>query len=211
MQEASLPSESAMMAIHKAKKSRPPRRDSIDQLSIEELSPDDMGYDGDVEILHPDQYEEPESDFEDGNKAVWKVWPDLDDELAGRLRRLSYDPQIPEPQTPSRDGSDRGRKRRSREMEGGCQSPLDRHTVIEVSEMVDAKTGQPSLKRRKKKPSKHSIAHRLMKKQAMAAWSDSSDKTDDQEVLILSSNSGTPETGLTPAPEPETFDAMDMG
>ncbi|EXJ95750.1 hypothetical protein A1O1_00874 [Capronia coronata CBS 617.96] len=222
-QTTSLAPESSVMAVHKAKRPRPPSRHSSDRLSIEELSPDDMGYDGDVEVLHPDQYEEPESEFErdsgNGNallKVKVKVWPDTDDELAGRLRRLSCEPHGP--RSPGRDDSDRGRKRRSKEMDvdSDHHSPLGKRTVIEVSELVDAKTNQPPLKRRRKRIiiNKASIGHRLMKRQVqvLGAWSDSSDKTDDLDGGILSSNPGTPEAVPTLAPEQgEGFDAMDMG
>ncbi|EXJ89852.1 hypothetical protein A1O3_02919 [Capronia epimyces CBS 606.96] len=188
-----------------------PRRVSSNRLSIEELTPDDMGYDGDIEVLLPDQYEEPDSDFED-HKTLWKVWPDTDDELAGNLRRLSCHPHVPSPS--SRDASEGAHKRRSRDMvaDHPNPNPPGKRTVLEVSELVDTRTEQPPLKRRKKKSSKQSMAHLLMKKQATAAWSDSSDKTDEHEATILSSNSGTPETASTPvAEDDDRFNAMDMG
>ncbi|KAL2404821.1 hypothetical protein ABEF93_007797 [Exophiala dermatitidis] len=205
---------STMMAGHTtstSKRAKRPRRESSDGFSIEELSTDDMGYDGDVEVLHPDEYEEPESESGD-NKSLWRVWPDTDDELAGRLRRLSWEPHGSTTTAPCRPRH----KRTSQEMEDvdhGSPSPLGKRTVIEVSEVVDAKSGQPPLKRRKKRiPSKQSIAHRLMKKQAMAAWSDSSDKTDDHEAVLLSSDPCTPEPAPPPAHDDEDgVDAMDMG
>ncbi|KAL2441755.1 hypothetical protein ABEF95_016482 [Exophiala dermatitidis] len=199
-----------MMASHTtstSKRPKRPRRESSDGFSIEELSTDDMGYDGDVEVLHPDEYEEPESDSGD-NKSLWRVWPDTDDELAGRLRRLSWEPHGSIITAPCRTRH----KRTSQEMEDVHDgSPLGKRTVIEVSEVLDAKSGQPPLKRRKKRISKQSIAHRLMKKQAMAAWSDSSDKTDDHEAVLLSSDPCTPEPASPPAPDEEGVDAMDIG
>ncbi|KIX00834.1 uncharacterized protein Z518_09899 [Rhinocladiella mackenziei CBS 650.93] len=196
------------MGTQKPRKGKRPRRESSDELCIEEMSPDDMGYDGDVEVLRPDQYEDAESDFED-DKALGRLWPDTDDELAGRLRRLSCDPQIIP--LAHRDDSDRGRKRRSREMDDEDLSPLTRSPEIEVSELVDGPTDQPAPKRRKHKSSKQSMAPRVIKKQALEAWSDSSDKTDDREATIEASDSETPDARSTPAPGDGELDVMDIG
>ncbi|OAP58570.1 hypothetical protein AYL99_07660 [Fonsecaea erecta] len=200
------------MALQMYRRKRP-RRESSDGYSVEEISADDMGYDGDIEVLLPDQYEEPDSDFEDDH-VLRRLWPDTDDELASKLRRLSCDPQR------RRGGGERGRKRMSREMEGDGDGDEDeedadiplKHTEIEVSELVDGHIEQPPPKRRKNRASKPPLGQRIARRQAAEAWSDSSDLS---EEVMLESSTGTPEGTNTPSTPMKNGgvedDAMDLG
>jgi hypothetical protein len=195
-----------MALVQKCRIRKRPRRESSDGISIEEISPDDMGYDGDVEVLRPDQYEEPDSDLEDDH-ALRRLWPDTDDELASRLRRLSCERE-------SGGNLGRGRKRVSAEMDDEEDNLSPRHTEIEVSEIVeDQPAGPPSKRRRKKTP----LGHRVVKKQAHGAWTDSSDKSDDG-ALESSNSHSTPDARHTPSATPlrreeshADLDAMEIG
>ncbi|KIY02872.1 uncharacterized protein Z520_01337 [Fonsecaea multimorphosa CBS 102226] len=211
------------MALQMYRRKRP-RRESSDGYSVEEVSADDMGYDGDIEVLLPDQYEEPDSDFEDDkNKALRRLWPDTDDELASKLRRLSCDPHSSLRHTARQeDDGERGRKRMSREMDDDDDAEGDiplKRTEIEVSEMVDGHAEQPPLKRRKNRNSKPPLlGQRVARKQVGAeAWSDSSERS---EEAMIESSTGTPDgtnTPLTPLRNEEAedegvdHDAMDLG
>jgi hypothetical protein len=168
-------------------------------LYVEELSPDDMGYDGDVEVVRPDVYEEAESDFED-NKVPRRLY-DTDDDLARHLRGLSCEAK-PRGSPQPGDG-ERGRKRRSTEMNPRANSPLYRTTEIEISEIVDDQTEQPPTKRRRKRDLKPSMAQRAARRRANEAWSDSEERSPERRLPVLdSSNSGTPR---------DQDDAMDLG
>ncbi len=200
-----------MALVQRYKLRKRPCRESSDDFSIEEISADDMGYDGDVEVLHPDQYEEPESDFED-HQALNKLWPDTDDELASKLRRLSCERG---PKVAQREVIDRGRKRLSKEMDEE-EKPTAGRTEFEVSEIVDGQAAQPPAKRRRQRSGKTPLGHRPAKKQAHQTWTDSSDKT--EEATIESSNDhSTPEATNTPSiPLGNTnnqgdVDAMELG
>ncbi|KIW61280.1 hypothetical protein PV05_01419 [Exophiala xenobiotica] len=196
----------ALQKYHRGKRRR--HGSSDNELQIEEMSPDDMAYDGDTEVLRPDQYEEADSDFED-DRALRRLWPDTDDELAGRLRRLSCDARA---RTPKRqhDGS-RGQKRRSKDIDFEQETPPRKRTEIEVSELVDGQTEQQPIKRRKKRTPKPSMAHRVAKKKVTGTWTDSSEKSDDQDAGMESSNSATADVSSTPAPGNASEDAMDIG
>ncbi|KAH0845560.1 hypothetical protein AYO21_05489 [Fonsecaea monophora] len=200
------------MAVQMYRRKRP-RRASSDGYSVEEISADDMGYDGDIEVLLPDQYEEPDSDFED-DKAFRRLWPDTDDELASKLRRLSCDPHSSRHPRRDDDG-ERGRKRMSREMDDDDADVPPKHTEIEVSELVDGHAGQPPQKKRKNRNSKPPLGRQAAKKQVAEAWSDSSDRS---EEAMVDSLTGTPEGTHTPSTplknggaEHEDLDAMDLG
>ncbi|KIW11399.1 hypothetical protein PV08_10699 [Exophiala spinifera] len=187
------------------------RQDSFDhEIQIEELSPDDMAYDGDTEVLRPDQYEDIDSDFED-DRALRRLWPDTDDELAGRLRRLSCDARKDNPKDPSDEA--RGQKRQSAEMDLENEPSPHKRTEIEVLEVVDGQPEQRPIKRRRKRATKSNIAHRLVRKPAPEDWTDSSEKTDDQEVME-SSNATSPAPATpaptTPARAERNEDAMDI-
>ncbi|OCT47781.1 hypothetical protein CLCR_03701 [Cladophialophora carrionii] len=199
-----------MALVPKYRVRKRPRRESSDGFSVEEISPDDMGYDGDIEVLHPDQYEEPESEFED--EALKKLWPDTDDELASRLRRLSCERQ---PKSAHRGdyADDRGRKRLSTEMDDDeDESAALDATEIEISELVDGQAAQPPMKRRRKRSERTPLGQRVVKRQVQEAWTDSSDKSEDAALESPNSPS-TPERTTTPSKPrgPDDGDAMEIG
>ncbi|KAK5057491.1 hypothetical protein LTR84_011491 [Exophiala bonariae] len=201
------------MLLTKRERGKRPRRESSDELYIEELSPDDIGYDGDAEVLRPDEYEDVDSDFEDEKHAT-KVWPSTEEELARQLELLACGPEITG--SSRLDEGDVNKKRRSKEMEHESLSANGGHADFEVSEMVDGQAEQRPIKKRRKRASQYGIAYRLGRKHVNGTWSDSSDRTDDREMpfLIESSCSGTPEA--TPVPEVQSprveigDDAMDI-
>lgn len=208
------------MSFERSRHGKRPRRESSGDLQVEELSPDDMGYDGDVEILRPDHYEEVESDFEDEAGQIQKQveWPDADEELARKLRRLRCDP--PPSSSPKMDNGERGLKRQSVAMDEEGSRAQFPTSELEVSELVEGQTQHPPpSKRRKKRSSQQIMAHRLARKQAGNTWSDTTDteRTDEtlRELLAFgSSREATPDvTTTTTAAEMslEGDDVMDIG
>ena len=201
-----------MALVQKYKVKKRPRRASSDGYSVEELSPDDVGYDGDIEVLRPDQYEEPESDFED-DQALRRLWLDTDDELASRLRRLSCER---EPKTARREDLQHGRKRLSAEMDVEDEtSPRLPRTEIDVCEIVDGQPAQRPTKRRKQRAEKEPLGQRVVKKQADASWTDSSDVSDEAAIDLNHSPStreatNTPSTPLGNGQGQEDTDAMEI-
>lgn len=125
------------------------RNDSSSEISIEELLPDDMGYDGDVEALHPDGYEEPESESESVVTPKRK-FHSIDDELAARMKHLGSDrsgtnsPMV----TPY---SMRGRKRRSlhEDLHSMASNEPSELEVLEVPAMDDVAKSPPKKRRRR--------------------------------------------------------------
>lgn len=125
------------------------RKDSCSDFSIEELFPDDIGYDADIEALHPDTYEEPDSEAEPLNSPKRK-FHSVDDELASRMKHLGSERSgTNSPLTPT---SMRGRKRRSLHEDLATlgkeeQSDLE---VMEVPAVADRSAKSPPQKRRKR-------------------------------------------------------------
>lgn len=139
------------------------RQSSKDEVSVGELSQEDIGYDGDVEVVRPDEVEEPESESADDDSGFdlrRLLWPDADQELADKMKRLDW-------RSKDEDGHDArslekpGTKRLSKEADA---SPLNQHgkrTEIEISDMGDANQKQPYAKRRK--DTRLSMATQVMK------------------------------------------------
>ena len=132
------------------KRSRP---SSKGEMSVGELSQEDIGYDGDVEVVHPDEVEEPESESEDDDSVFdlrRLLWPDADQELADKMKRLGWrskDDDGPDGRSLEKPGT----KRLSRET-GSNPNPVNHHgkrTEMEISDMGDANHKQPYAKRRK--------------------------------------------------------------
>lgn len=127
------------------------RNDSSSEISVEELCPDDMGYDGDVEALHPDGYEEPESETE-VSVTPKRKFHSIDDELAARMKHLGSDRSgTNSPMTP---GTMRGRKRRSLHEDvpltaSNVHSDLE---ILEVPTVDHAAKSPPKKRRRRSKP-----------------------------------------------------------
>ena len=166
------------------------RHSSKGELSFEELSADDVGYDADIEVVRPDQIEEPESDFEEdaGSLGIKHLlWPDTDEELAGKMKKLSWHSKRPRaksfqghadrPTTPIQEDATRVNKHGKR-------------TEFEV-EMMDGHNSAPPAKRRKRKDSGLNMAQRLMGNNRWKGATDTSDRTDDRQTSILESSEAT--------------------
>ena len=116
------------------------RKDSSSEFSIEELFPDDMGYDADNEALRPDGYEEVDSDIEQSHTPKRKFFS-VDEELAARMKHLGSERSgTDSPLTPS---TTRGRKRRSLHEEI-LHSKLGRSSDLEVTEVLERARSNPS-------------------------------------------------------------------
>jgi len=192
------------VSTHRAKRGKRSRQDTRDQLVIEEISPDDMGYDGDIEVVRPDQYEDPASDLED-ETILKRLWADTDDELAGGMRRLSCDTRSQS--SPPKEDSDRGRKRQSKEADTASH-PGNKKTEIEVSELVDEQDIHRPHKRRRKRSRRPNTAHRLMTGQE-EAWSDSSERFENEDQRMAGAESSSSAT-VCGTPAGGDHEAMDM-
>ena len=139
-----------------SRRSKRLRKDSSSELSVEELLPDDMGYDADVEALHPDVYEEPDSDDE-STATPKRKFHTIDEELAARMKQLGHERSgTNSPQTST---TTRGRKRRSLHEEV-LQTRKGRMSDLEVVEIVERSNPSPPNKRRKRSrpgSSSHSV------------------------------------------------------
>src|SRR2546423_8629550 len=131
-----------------------PRRRSSNNITIEELSDDEYAYDGDIEVVRPDQYEDVDSETEGINSppilcqdpSYWQ------NRLAEKLTALSCNSDTNE----SQENTDRaaGRKRRSREQapeSGAVKGARDVSTNLEIVELVDNFGAAPPAKRRRRK------------------------------------------------------------
>ena len=121
------------------------RDKSSEDFAVQELFPDDMAYDADVEIVQPDEYEEPESESE----ARWTPVRQLrstDDELATRMRGLCRDSPACGIATPP---SERGRKRTLEEVgDDPAAERRGRNSDFEISE-VRSRDSSPLKKKNK--------------------------------------------------------------
>src|SRR3954451_21850857 len=91
------------------------RRSSSDNITVEEFSDDDYGYDGDIEVFRPDEYEEADSDTGnvDSPPILQQDYSYWQTKLSERLTALNCNSDTNE----SQHNIDRppSRKRRSRE------------------------------------------------------------------------------------------------
>lgn len=183
------------------------RNRSSDEFLIEELSPDDMGYDADIETIKPDKYEDVESESE-GMVTPDKNWESIDEELAARMRQLGKN-QL----SPVRSSSNRGRKRMSIEMAdgdtllGGPCSP-----DIEIHEVVDNTAPSPAKRRRKK--SRHRSAAQYTLQGQNEVWTDSSGRGEGngrgKGVTATSTSSATSEQARPKNDEDDDDEMMDV-
>lgn len=180
------------------------RSHSSDELSIEEISPDDMGYDADVEVIKPDNYEEAESDFEDASTPQ-EDWTSVDEELAARMTQLGRERLMPFSQS-----TGRGRKRRSVEIEDDenlLWVPLS--PEVEEQQTIDVSNHpSPAKRRRKRSKRPHSAQEAVRSNGEM--WTDSSNKAGPKRrVQQDASNSSTPSEQAA-ATNGEDDDTMDV-
>lgn len=125
------------------------RREPSDEIFIEELFADDLGYDADVETVQPDAYEEPASDTESLSTPKRKLLT-IDEDLAARMKHLGSDRSGTN--SPTVDTNPRGRKRRSLYDED--TSAKEKHAPdLEITELphnVHYSNVSPPRKRRKR-------------------------------------------------------------
>lgn len=130
------------------KRSKRTRRESANSITIEELSTHDQGYEADVEVIRPDNYEENESDIETrDNDTPRRKFRTEDEELAARMQQLGNDESSTDsPHTPVAMS---GRKRRSLHKESSTHRSGP-YSELEITEMMDDGQGDPPSKRRRK-------------------------------------------------------------
>jgi len=109
-----------------------------------------MGYDADVEIVKPDQYEEPESETDGEQDNTDQDSEAMENQLAVKLRKLSCDIDHQEQQCPP-IGDGRSRKRMSKEMQGDPGSSQLHLSDFEVTELIDELEHGPPAKRRQRR------------------------------------------------------------
>src|SRR5436305_2864312 len=143
------------------------RRSSSDNITVEELSDDDYGYDGDIEVFRPDEYEEADSDtggvvsppILQQDSSYWQT------KLSEKLTALNCNSDTNE----SQHNIDRppSRKRRSRETAkevGHGRAARDMSTSFEVMELVDGSGVGPPPKRRRRKSRRSRTSEQIIHK-----------------------------------------------
>jgi hypothetical protein len=117
-------------------------------LSIEEVDQDDNGYDGDVEVVQADQFEEPESES-DIERQPSKLIPSIDEEITRGMRQLGWRHPSPGHRSRSEDVM------LSSGMSGHATGYINRYGKRPEAETSDARDGHhshpPAPKRRKKR------------------------------------------------------------
>lgn len=158
------------------------RASSKGELSVEELDQEDTGYDADVEVVRPDQYEEPESDFDEDNKRPQaRCITAIDEEITRGMRALGWRQSDRRSSEPTRS---------SEVMHGMTSSPISVNSYGKRPErdMMDignaADTQAPSAKRRKKRESRSTPAARQRSSRPQR-YSDSSDRTEGRKTPAL--------------------------
>lgn len=184
------------------------RQSSRGTLSVQELSPDDMGYDADVEVLRPNEYEEADSDPDDSLPIGFKriLWPDDDEELATKMRRLSWRQAKPIPRASSEN--DRPRNSKPKDMRSRSLNQHGKRTELEISEMADAQDSLPPAKRRRKRNERRSPMKHGSLRSSKNTFHSSSDVADDDKTPMqveTTGSTGHSETGIGQADE-----AMDV-
>ena len=164
------------------------RQSSKSEISVQELSQDDQdGYDADIEVLRPDQYEEPETESDD-DKPNARLIPDLDEEITRRMRQLGW-------RQPSARLQTIGHGQGSETLDS---SPLNRYgkrPEFDVAELFDPQNQAHPAKRRKKRGSRSSISQRFMKSKPPV--SDSSERTEGKQTPLVDTSTGS--TGASEA------------
>jgi hypothetical protein len=131
-------------------------------LLVHEIPDDETGYDADVEVLRPDEYEEPDSEGENApssseSEERWR------DELVEHMKSLSCHPDARG--IPHEDDSSRGRKRRSKDAFGvpGTQlSTGPSENQMEVAEIADDQDSRPRLKRLRRRSRRSKTENKLI-------------------------------------------------
>ncbi|RMZ85380.1 hypothetical protein DV737_g760, partial [Chaetothyriales sp. CBS 132003] len=141
------------------------QRASNHDLSLEELSSDNVGYDADIEVVRPDHIEEPDSESEDDPAALSGlkrlVWPDTDDELASKMKKLSWHrPKQLRQQARGMRGIYEPKPATSLPDNPSRVNTHGKRSEIDV-EMADGREASSSAKRRKQRDDRAGIVHSL--------------------------------------------------
>ena len=187
------------------------RRSSLGISSIEELAPDEMGYDGDIETLQPNEYEDVESDAEEklqghvGASFKPLAWPDIDGELAGQMRQLSWRQTKPAPRL--RSEHSRGQKQQDLHPLSTHLNQYGKRPELEIAEVRDGQESLPPSKRLRKRsarssPTKHGMRSKL------GSPGSTSDQTVSNRTCILIET--TESTGLSDGGKEARSEAMDV-
>lgn len=129
---------------------------------MEELSEDDIGYDGDIEVVKA-EYDEAESGDEEyshdgqGNESI-----DSEDQLSHRLRGLYCDPSMVSSET--QPSPRKGKKRMSKEMDGRRDAvPRQVRSELEVMELSAHTDDIQPAKRQKKRVARSKAGERTVR------------------------------------------------
>jgi hypothetical protein len=166
-------------------------------LSIEEVDQDDNGYDGDVEIVQADQFEEPESES-DFERQPSRLIPSIDEEITRGMRQLGWRHSLPSHRSRSEDVV------LSSGMSGRDIGYLNRHGKRPDAETSDARDGHrshpPAPKRRKKRDSRCGTQNPLVHASHSLLQSTSSSHTGDIRSPMMGLSSSTPTSDATLQP-----------
>lgn len=173
------------------------RQSSKSELSVEELSQDDLGYEGDVEVVRPDQYEEPESDFEE-DKGPTRCITTIDEEITRGMKQLGWRQSQPRIHTGPV-------VQHLSEFESSPINRYGKRVEYDVTATVDGSNHAPPAKRRKKRDSRSSISQRSARTRPKQ-HTDSSDRTEDKRTPFADSSTGS--TAASEAPQVASNDEM---
>lgn len=180
-----------------------PRQSSKSEPSVEELGQDDLGYDADVEVVLPDQYEEPESDFEDTRPS--KAITAIDEEITRGMRQLGWrhDRAALATGPVTEHFSD---------LESSAINQYGKRTEFHVStpSRTDGRrTLVPPAKRRKRRETHLNVAQQIIKS-ISAPQTDSSDRTEGKRTPFAESSTSTGSTMASEEPQVGSNDEMQL-
>jgi hypothetical protein len=179
------------------------RGSSSDNIIVEELSDDEYGYDGDIEVFRPDEYEEADSDTGnvDSPPILQQDYSYWQTKLSEKLTALNCNSDTNE----SQHNMDRppSRKRRSRELAkdaGHGRAARDMSASFEVVELVDGSGVGPPAKRRRRKSRRSRTSEQIIHKLPIAQ-ADPRDMDISAVTAMVTSGSSTtsPSSLETPA------------
>jgi hypothetical protein len=170
---------------------------SSGSLSIEELSEDEVGYDGDIEVIRPDQYEEPESEpgESEAEPIVYHAYNNWQNKLSERMQALDCNSDTND----SQDQLDRppSRKRSSRQL--GLDTNPERPVTsspagLEIIELENEADTSP-LRKRIKRRIRRTKTNEKSVNQAFANRNDIGAGDRSKEKLTSSACSGSSRAG----------------
>jgi hypothetical protein len=179
------------------------QRSNSDNITVEELSDDEYGYDGDIEVFRPDECEEVDSDAGniDSPPILQQDYSYWQTKLSEKLTALNCNSDTNE----SQENMDRppSRKRRSRESAkdaGHGKAARDMFASLEVVELVDGSGVGPPAKRRRRKSRRSRTSEQIIHKLPIAQ-ADPRDMDKSAVTAMVTSGSSTtsPSSLETPA------------